>query len=110
MQLGNIFANHIEFQIHWGSFLYQMKISMLIGVGDNSDRKMINFRIDYSKAHAINANRAFLDGNIFFIVGVFKIKNPTALSKFNFFTISNLVHVALNNMTVQTAVHFHGPF
>lgn len=107
-QFCDVFSEYIELQIDDCAFLDLVEICVLVGVWNDGDLERFWLRIYNREANAVDANRAFFDGDIVSRSGrVFKSEIPTAVRWFKAEASGGLVDVPLNNVAVQAGVHLH---
>ena len=61
---GDVFPDHIEFQVDFGAGDDGLDIGMLEGIGDDGDVKSVFFDVKDGEAGAIEADGAFFDDEV----------------------------------------------
>src|SRR5690554_2759843 len=100
----DVFPHNIKFQVDRITRLQLVKIGMLESIRNNGDGKSSRPGIKTGETGTVNGNRAFFYSYIATPGIKGKIKYPASISGLNILHFSHLVNVALNNMSVKTAV------
>ena len=107
---GDVFPDHIEFQVDSGSGDNGLDIGMLESIGDDGDVKAVFFDVKDGKAGAVEGDGAFFDHEVAKFPGVFEAKVPAAVVFFDVGAGGRRVDVTLDDMSVQAAVEGHAAF
>src|SRR5258706_2476397 len=81
-----------------------IRIRMLVGVRNDGNGETMVTRIETGQAYAINGNGSFFNGYVVRFRIVFKIKKPTSVVIFPGSANCRLIYMALNNVTIKSAV------
>lgn len=111
----DVFADNVEFEVHYTAFLDLVEIGMLVGVGNDRHLETVVLRVAYGEAYPVHGNRSFLYGHIAFgshfgieVVGEGIVS--ASVDKIYFCAAGCLVHMALHDVSVEAAVHEHATF
>jgi hypothetical protein len=109
-QAGHIFADHIEFDIHFVAGKDSFYIRVFEGVGDDGDGEIFLFYVKEGEADAIEANGTFFDdeGGEFFGEG--ETEFPTACLFVSIQAGGGAIDVSLDDMAVETSIHCQASF
>ena len=83
---------------------------MFEGIGDDGDVEFGSLYVKDGEADAIEADRAFFDDQVAEFFGEFEAKLPAAVELFAVEADGGGVDVALDDMTVEAAVHDQASF
>jgi hypothetical protein len=107
---GDVFPDQIEFQVDGGARGNGLDIGMQEGIGDDGDVKAVFFDVKDGEAGAVEGDGAFFDHEMAEFPGEFEAKEPAAVV-FPFLGAGgDGVDVALDDMTVETAIDRHAAF
>lgn len=110
--LGDVFAEDIEFKVHFCAGLDTAEVCMLESVGDNSHAEASGLAVAYGQAHAVDSHAAFLNSHIAFAFQlwrfvVFEFEVCAAVYLLDFGAYSCGVNMTLDDMPVKASVKFH---
>ena len=80
---GDVFPDHIEFQVDGGSGDNGLDIGMLESIGDDGYIKAVFFDIKDGKTGAVEADGAFFDHEVAEFPGEFEAEEPAAVVFFH---------------------------
>lgn len=111
-QSADVLSNDVELDVNHRSWLDAMEIGELVGVRDDVDLEGVVGGITYSKAHAIHRDRSLIYCEIttlghFLVEIVLECEGITTLLVFLSGADSRLINMALNDMSVEPAIHHH---
>src|SRR5260221_2237570 len=109
-QLFDVLPYDIKFKINNGPGTNSIKIGVLVRIGDDGNSETTVMRIETGEAYAIHGNRSFFNGDVVWFRIVFKIKTPPSIFITNRRANPCLIPMALNDVTVKTAVGNQAPF
>src|SRR5260221_14387031 len=106
----DILPHNIKFKINNGTGTNSIEIGVLVSIRDDGNGETTVMRIETGEAYAIHGNRSFFNGDVTRFRIVFKIKTPTSIFINDRRANPCLIHMALNDVTVKTAVGNQAPF
>ena len=109
-QPGDIFPDHVEFQVDDTTGKDGLDVGMFEGIGDNGHAEFCLLYIKKGQADPIEANGAFFDNKVTEFFGKPEVKFPAAIQVFPFQAISSGIHMSLDNVTVEPAIHYETSF
>ena len=106
---------NIEFDIYHTANLKRMEVRMLVCIRNDSHLESIIRRITYRQTNTVHSHRTFIHGDIsafrhLLVKRISECKIPAAFRILNIDTSSSLIHMSLNDMSVQPTVHHHATF
>ena len=111
-EAGKIFADNIKFEIDTCADFYVFEIGVFEGVGNYGYAEGVAFAVTDSQAHTVDGNRTFFDSHVAFcnqfgrdIILEFEI--AASIKFFDVGANRGGIDVALNDVSVKTAVHEH---
>jgi hypothetical protein len=107
---GDVFPDHIEFQVDGGSRGNGLDIRMLESKRDDGDVKTVFFDIKDGKAGAVEGDGAFFDHEVAEFPVEFEAEEPAAVVFFHVGAGGGSVDVTLDDMAVEAAVEGHAAF
>ena len=115
LQAGDVFAEDVEFQVDDGAHTDVAEVGVLEGVGDDGHLEGVAGGVADGEADAIDGDGALVDGEVALlghlaVFGIFEGEVGGAVSIVHRNTTGRFIHMALNDMSVETAVHQHGAF
>lgn len=102
---GDIFAYHIEFQVHAGAGDDRLDVGMVVSVWNDGDIEFGFFHIKDGQTGAVEADGAFFDDEMAKFFGEFESEFPAAVEVAAFETDGGGVDVSLDDVAVEAAVH-----
>ena len=112
LQAGDIFAEDVELQVDNGAYTDVAEVGVLEGVGDDGHLEGVARGIADGEGDAIDGDGALVDGEIAFlghfaVFGIFEGEIGAAVGIGHGDTLSRLIHMTLDNVPVEPAVHQH---
>jgi len=107
---GDIFPDHIEFQVDGGARDDGLYIGMLEGVGDDGDAEAVAFYVKDGQAGAVEADGAFFDHEVAELLWEFEPEFPAAVEFAAVEAGGGGVDMSLDDMAVEAAVHDQASF
>jgi hypothetical protein len=107
---GDVFSDDVEFQVYGISRMDSLDVSMLKGIRNDGDIEFRLFDIKDGKAGSVEANGAFFDDKVAEFLWEFEAEFPAAVELLSFNAGGGGIDMALDDMTVEPAVHDHAAF
>lgn len=105
-----VFADDIEFEIDGVADVEVLECGVVEGVGNDGYREGVVFGSDDGEADAVDADRAFIDEEVFRGGFVAEGVVPGAVGVAAVDAASGIVHVALYEVAIEAGVGEHGAF
>lgn len=109
---GDVFAEDVEFEVDVGAEGDAAEVGVLHGIGDDGYAEGAGGGVAHGEADAVDCDGAFFDGEVSAaahfggdVVGEAEVAG--AVDVFDLVADGGAVHVALDDVAVQAAVHYH---
>ena len=110
MHSGDVFPDHVKFQVDEASRVDGLDIGMFEGVRDDRDVEFRLFYVEDGEADAVEADGAFFDNEGAEFLWEFEPEFPGAVEVFAVDAGGGGVYVALDDVAVEAAVHQEASF
>lgn len=113
LQTCDILAEDVELKVDDRSDAYVAEIRMLEGVGYDGHLERVLCGVAYRETHTIDRYRSLVDGEVtvachFAVEAVLEGEVGTAVGILHVYAARRHVHMSLDDVSVQSAIHQHG--
>lgn len=113
LQAGDVFSEDVELEVDDGAYTDVAEIGVLEGVGDDGHLEGVAGGVADGERDAIDGDTAFVDGEVALlshlaVFGIFEGEVGGAIGIVHGNATGRFIHMTLNNMAIEAAVHQHG--